>query len=594
MIFLLMAVGAYMFSTMFSFFLAHKNFERGLNASFGLISFFIMIYACTSYIKATTGSLDEWIFMEKLQDADMMAATVAILYFLRSLVPDYLPKYFYFNLAVLTAMFIINIVSPYGIALGYVGSNTYGFFMERISLVYVPSVWNLPVVIFIVNIMVFIVIQLLRYYKTGDKKMAVSLLMSLGLISAVTALDMVLTRIYYSPTRFLPECSHLLFIFVVMRWNMVNVLKSGEIKAQLVESEKRHRQIYENSLIGIYRTTPEGEVLMANPSLVKLLGYDSEEDLCSQKLDSMAFYKDFTRKHFLNVMNKNDQFIAETLIVTKDNREIYVRENARTVRRPDGSIEYFEGTFEDITDRKNIERELIKAKETAEQSERIKTDFLAQMSHEIRSPVNTILNFMNLVYEELNASITEEVDAYYAMAVLAGKRLIRSIDQILNMSQLQNGSYKPEFCKLNLNQIVTDVIREHQMQAKTKGIELTHEMPENTVTAVADEYSVNQILSNLIHNAVKYTNKGSVCVKLHENNGPVHIDVIDTGIGISGEYLPNLFKPFTQESSGYMRKYTGNGLGLALAKSYCEINNICIDVESGKGKGSKFSVIFKM
>lgn len=593
MIFLLMAVGAYMFSTMFSLFLAHKNFERGLNSSFGLISFFIMIYACTSYIKATTGSLDEWIFMEKVQDADMMAATVAILFFLRTLVPGYLPKYFYFNLAVLAVMFIINILSPYGIAMSYVGSNTYGFFVERISLVYLPSVWNIPVVIFILNIMVYVVVQLLRYYKTGDKKMALSLLISLGLISAVTALDMVLTRMYFAPTRFLPECSHLLFIFVVMRWNMVNILKSGEIKAQLVESEKRHRQIYENSLIGIYRTTPDGKVLMANPSLVKLLGFNSEDEITSQKLDEMAFYKEFTRRHFLNVMENNDQFTAETLIVTRDKREIYVRENARTVRRSDGSIEYFEGTFEDITDRKNIERELIKAKETAEQSERIKTDFLAQMSHEIRSPINTIINFMNLIYEELNASITEEVDAYYGMAVLAGKRLIRSIDQILNMAQLQNGSYQPEFCRLNLNNIVTDVIREHQMQAKTKGIDLTHEMPQQIVTAMADEYSVTQILSNLVHNAVKYTNKGSVCVKLYANNGSVHIDVKDTGIGISDEYLPNLFKPFTQESSGYTRKYTGNGLGLALVKSYSEINDVCVNVTSGKGEGTEFKVVFK-
>jgi signal transduction histidine kinase len=113
------------------------------------------------------------------------------------------------------------------------------------------------------------------------------------------------------------------------------------------------------------------------------------------------------------------------------------------------------------------------------------------------------------------------------------------------------------------------------------------------MTVKADEYSVNQIFDNLINNAVKYTKEGEVKVKVDSfQNGQVVVDVSDTGIGISEEFLPNLFQPFIQEEQGYTRKYEGNGLGLALVKRYCDMNNAEIQVFSRKGEGTTFRVIF--
>ena len=111
---------------------------------------------------------------------------------------------------------------------------------------------------------------------------------------------------------------------------------------------------------------------------------------------------------------------------------------------------------------------------------------------------------------------------------------------------------------------------------------------------LADEYSIMQIFANLIDNAIKYTKKGKVEILLTKNkSGNVMVEVKDTGIGMSKEFLPKIFEPFVQEEQGYSRSYEGNGLGLALTKRYCEINNAVIEVESEKNVGSTFRVIFK-
>ena len=110
----------------------------------------------------------------------------------------------------------------------------------------------------------------------------------------------------------------------------------------------------------------------------------------------------------------------------------------------------------------------------------------------------------------------------------------------------------------------------------------------------ADRYSAQQLFCNLIDNAVKYTPKnGEIEIRLHKSDNNLLVDITDTGIGISNEYLPNLFTPFTQEEMGYTRKFDGNGLGLAIAKKYADLNNAMINVKSVKGKGSSFTVIFK-
>jgi len=178
----------------------------------------------------------------------------------------------------------------------------------------------------------------------------------------------------------------------------------------------------------------------------------------------------------------------------------------------------------------------------------------------------------------------------------AGARIIRTVDLILNMSELQTKSYKPIMTEIDLiTDIIMPLLAESKLYAESKGLTLDLKVNDSAkeVLIVRDRYSVGQIFANLIDNAIKYTEKGGVTVEVSPyHSGSINVKVTDTGIGISKEYLSELFAPFSQEEQGYTRKYEGNGLGLALVKKYCEINNADIKVDSQKGKGSTFTVTF--
>jgi signal transduction histidine kinase len=140
---------------------------------------------------------------------------------------------------------------------------------------------------------------------------------------------------------------------------------------------------------------------------------------------------------------------------------------------------------------------------------------------------------------------------------------------------------------------MSKLFHEHQLSAKQKGLEFIYTCIENDTNVIADEYCITQIFANLIDNAIKYTKKGKVEILLEKNKtGNITVEVKDTGIGISKEFLPRIFGPFTQEEQGYTRTFEGNGLGLALVKRYCELNNIIIEVDSVKNEGSTFRIIF--
>ncbi|MBZ0199504.1 MAG: HAMP domain-containing histidine kinase, partial [Ignavibacteriaceae bacterium] len=173
-----------------------------------------------------------------------------------------------------------------------------------------------------------------------------------------------------------------------------------------------------------------------------------------------------------------------------------------------------------------------------------------------------------------------------------GKRLVRTIDLILNMSMVQTGNYDLSPRVLNIQEILFKLVTEFKAAAETKNIKLSLQNNSKNANVFVDEYTINQAFHNLIDNAVKYTRKGHIGVILFDSVNGVSVTIEDTGIGISEEYLQKLFQPFSQEESGYSRRFEGNGLGLALTKKYFELNNAKISVDSEKGKGTKFKIHF--
>jgi len=251
-------------------------------------------------------------------------------------------------------------------------------------------------------------------------------------------------------------------------------------------------------------------------------------------------------------------------------------------------------TLSSSIQRKEYREELIAARKEAEKSDRLKSEFLAQMSHEIRTPLNNILNFTSLIKEEVKEHLNEDLLTGFHTIKHASERLIRTIGLILNMSEIQTGSYRLNPTKFDLySDILENLYDTFKQEANEKKLKFTLHNNAETTYIKADRYSTGQIFSNLIDNAIKFTPKGKVeIVVKNSEDKKVIVKVIDTGVGISKEYLPNLFNPFSQEQQGYTRKFDGNGLGLTLSKQYCNLNNAQIDVSSKKDVGSIFTVKF--
>jgi PAS domain S-box-containing protein len=335
------------------------------------------------------------------------------------------------------------------------------------------------------------------------------------------------------------------------------------------------------------------EILDANKSALQIYDYNHDEFI-GQSFEIISYDFEITKRNIKNIEGKKVLKNFEAKHVKRDGTIIDVEVNAAIVDfKGKSAILSIE---RDITERKKIEYNLQKAKNDAEKSNKLKSEFLAQISHEIRTPINTILSFISLLKEELFNSIDEEQKESFLLIESGGKRLIRTVDSLLNMSQIQSGNYELNIKQLTLcRDILSGICEEFKKTAESKGLEFILINETDSCVILADNYSINQLFINLIDNAIKYTQAGFVEVRIFRDiSGKLSVSVKDSGIGISKEYQKNIFQPFSQEDSGYTRRYEGNGLGLALVKNYCEMNSASIHLESKKGKGSVFTVTFSM
>jgi len=374
-----------------------------------------------------------------------------------------------------------------------------------------------------------------------------------------------------------------------------DITERKRTEQEIISQKNRFEQLLENSPIAIALLDDKDRVVHVNESFSKMFGYLPEEIkgriinevIVSSELQSEA-------KNYSDITHAGNQINKESYRQKKDGTLIYVQIIGVPIIENNMTVGIY-GMYVDLTQRKDAEEKMKLAKELAEQSDKLKSEFLAQMSHEIRTPINIIVGNIDYLNESLGKQIDDEARDCFDGIDLASKRIIRTVDLILNVAELQTSGYKPKFIKLDLNSgLLNNLYLEHQQFAKQKGLELIYKCDfKETKVLADDEYSVTQIFANLIDNAIKYTKSGKVEILLTKNkSGNVTVEVKDTGIGMSKEFLPKIFEPFVQEEQGYSRSYEGNGLGLALTKRYCDINNAIIEVESEKNVGSTFRVIF--
>ena len=258
------------------------------------------------------------------------------------------------------------------------------------------------------------------------------------------------------------------------------------------------------------------------------------------------------------------------------------------VKDIDGNIDKIILIHEDITEQKTIEQELIKAKEKAEESDRLKLAFLANMSHEIRTPMNGVLGFIDLLNEpNLNR---EKIDAYSKIIDKSGKRLLNTINDIIDISKIESGEMDTTISKIYLNNELNELYSFHAPEANSKGLTLYVDPSHLTeqVAVLTDGNKLHGILTNIIKNAIKYTETGSITFGYVLKNNFIEFFVKDTGIGIPKNRIHSIFNRFEQADIEDIKVFEGSGLGLAISKAYTEMLGGGIFVESKEGKGSTF------
>ncbi len=378
----------------------------------------------------------------------------------------------------------------------------------------------------------------------------------------------------------------------------VDISKRKAVELDLIKSERKYKLISKLTTDYIFESEIDDSgnitTVWASDSFEKITGYSLEEFRKRGDWGSIVHPDDYLieKESASNILN-NRIGIAEVRIFRKDGSLIWVKSKGEPIwskekQRVVGVV----GAVSDITERKMMVEELIQARQKAEASEKIKTDFLAQMSHEIRSPLNVVLNFISLLKMELGENIDEEMEMAFSSIDSSSRRIIRTVDLILNMTELQTGTYHSVNEEVDLVKQVENVFSEYKQAAKVKKLDFEFIRETEKLKIFTDGYAFLQTVVNLIDNAIKYTNEGGVTIILSaKSHDEALFEIKDTGIGISEEYLPQIFSAFSQEEQGYKRKFEGNGLGLALVKKYVDIMHGRITVKSKKGKGTTFTLI---
>jgi len=354
-------------------------------------------------------------------------------------------------------------------------------------------------------------------------------------------------------------------------------------------SERKFRNMFHNAHDAIFLIDTGGYHLDCNKRARELTGYSREESVALHFSSVLApEYHAESEQIIQNLIRGEQSGTYEKELITKHGQRVPVELTASVLRNNGGEVIAILSVVRDIRERKDFERQLIEAKQKAEESDRLKSAFLANMSHEIRTPMNGIVGFSNILKRQ-DLSRTKR-DRFINIINNSAEQLLNIINDIIEISKLETGQQKLFAEEFNLNEMMKETLTLFQSQSKEKGLKLLLHLglQYNSSTIHTDKTKLQQILHNLIGNALKFTTTGSVKFGYEKEDSRIRFYVQDTGKGIPEEMHGKIFERFMQVYDKESAALGGTGLGLSISKGLVELLGGSIDVESRPGEGTLF------
>jgi len=382
--------------------------------------------------------------------------------------------------------------------------------------------------------------------------------------------------------------------FLIRVKDIDNKKKSEE---SIKRSEKRYKDLVSYNQTLICTHDVNGEILTINPACLKSLEYSKENELVGKNLMSLFNEANHPGYHaYLKEINEKGFSQGIMQVVNKYGKKMYwVYSNYKVDEH--GFEPYIVGSAQDITERVVIEKELKKAKLIAENSLKAREIFMANISHEVRTPLHGIMGISNLLNK---TELTDDQRKYLKIIKHSSENLLFIMNDILDIAKIESGKFEFEIIPFELYDTILNTIQDLNFKAEEKGVALNLSLPKIQIPPLlGDPYRLSQIITNLTNNAIKFTDKGKIDIKLeilHDINEilTIEIKVTDTGIGIPEAKLDYIFEEFTQADSSHTRLYGGTGLGLAICKKIIEYQKGSIYANSKQGEGSEFGFIIHL
>lgn len=361
-----------------------------------------------------------------------------------------------------------------------------------------------------------------------------------------------------------------------------DITKRQKAWEELVKLEERYRILAETSADGVITIDPLGRLTYVNPSFEKLLKRRKSKILATLFRDYLSedsVY--FFQQVFINVRQKDEKIEnIELELIDTENTAIPIEVNIAPVKKN----KQFAGlvcTIRDITERRKIEDELKK-------SEKLKTEFMNIAAHELKSPVTPIKGYLDLIISDKDTS--EKVKNWAKVSLRNSERLLKLVNDILDVSRLDTDTMRFEMEKIDTVKILDEIAEDMKATIESKNLKLETKIPRELPKIMGDRNRLPQVLKNLFVNAIKFTDNGSITLEAEKKENYILISIRDTGIGIPKDELKKIFTKFYQAYTGDDRKNEGTGLGLFICKEIIQRHNGQIWAESEIGKGSNFVI----